>query len=970
MARKGVGELTRDETAILVVAAKFLCALERLEADLPTSEELAAFTQSATEELKAVRVIFNKKDVGMKMPRVHPVLQAISKEWKAARGDNRVPSWDGITLEYVAQLCKKTEEIYPNWHASLMSVNLREYLVGIEPSKMWWLSEEEEDDNDADVVMLNAPPPPSKSQSSLAPPKSTITTRAKGKAPAIPKPALPPAPQPRPRAKKRCADDSPDAAIIKSDDTAPRKSGRPQVEVVITSPPRQGKRRQDNSPAVATGAIARRKSAYPSLRGSVSPPACTCCAKNCKMCNPPAVWASADARSVSSARTRTPRAAADAQIEALTQQVQDMSLELSKVKKTLDISLEEIRRGHEESREEAWRGREEFHTARLYMHNTSLMVTVLLAKQGIVSASIPGIGQPPPSLSRSRSPANPPTTSPGIPLSTLKISNARSAASSRTSSATSERQCAMTELPSASVAGSLASRQASPSGPLPGASATASRPASPSGPLPGASATASRQASPSGPLPAPPEGTGSSRKSSPGQQEPQLFRVPRTSQLLSRLGEDWGALVQSGPHSSNGGVVNNRTLLVRSEVSAQRPTALEALGARINPLLTERVDVVAIAPWEVPNWEAHVTYEGLADPNERKAYVNGLYALRHEQSTLIIRVAGTVSNRNRPDNLMVGGAAASLWQGEAEPRVRAWTLGTEVETTDVHLFGISKAAELISAEYSHAPPSHIYILSSDNGALSSIRNSWSLTHQLEVLRFHAALSSFYSVHRDTSIHLVWSKEHRKRASDTQARLAALAACTYTPSATIKRMRSPAFVKRAQRAFAFRAWARDWIIRVNSDHPPPARAYGHSIHYHTPPDGRNHPLWSAAIPPKTPSSSWKPITRRTHCTAMQLATLHSFTSNYTATHRPDLPPEAAQCQCGFPDKSFYHLVYDCPLFEAQRDYHLFSDQRPESTEPLELFTGEGNVAHDFCLFLQTSGAASQPENVPIMPFDPG
>ncbi|KAH9047245.1 hypothetical protein EDB84DRAFT_1434907 [Lactarius hengduanensis] len=205
MARKGVGELTRDETAILVVAAKFLGALERLEADPPMSEELAAFTQSATQELKAIRVIFNKKDVGMKMPRVHPVVQAISKEWKAARGDNRVPSWDGITLEYVAQLCKKTEEVYPDWHASLMSVDLREYLVGIEPSKMWWLSEEEEDDNDADVVMLNAPPPPSKSHLG--------------------------------RAQETGADDSPDAAIIKSDDTAPRKSGRPQVEVVITSPP-------------------------------------------------------------------------------------------------------------------------------------------------------------------------------------------------------------------------------------------------------------------------------------------------------------------------------------------------------------------------------------------------------------------------------------------------------------------------------------------------------------------------------------------------------------------------------------------------------------------------------------------------------------------------------------------------------------------------------------------------------------
>ena len=181
------------------------------------------------------------------------------------------------------------------------------------------------------VVMLNAPPPPSKLQSSLAPPKSTITTRAKGKAPAIPKAAPPTAPQTRPRAKKRRADDSPDAAIIKSNNTAPRKSGRPQVEVVITSPPRQGKRRRDNSLAVATGAVCIQIILYlicmhlhrlqdrcgPCIDRNeeecISQPtgkrlttACIHCAKNRKMCNPPAAWASADARSVSSARTRTP----------------------------------------------------------------------------------------------------------------------------------------------------------------------------------------------------------------------------------------------------------------------------------------------------------------------------------------------------------------------------------------------------------------------------------------------------------------------------------------------------------------------------------------------------------------------------------------------------------------------------------------------------------------------------------------
>ncbi|KAH9008129.1 hypothetical protein EDB85DRAFT_2164891 [Lactarius pseudohatsudake] len=63
-----------------------------------------------------------------------------------------------------------------------------------------------------------------------------------------------PAPPPRARTRKRRADESPDAPHIKSESITPRKSAHPQVEVVIMSPPRQGKRtRRDKSPSVATG---------------------------------------------------------------------------------------------------------------------------------------------------------------------------------------------------------------------------------------------------------------------------------------------------------------------------------------------------------------------------------------------------------------------------------------------------------------------------------------------------------------------------------------------------------------------------------------------------------------------------------------------------------------------------------------------------------------------------------------------
>ncbi|KAH9012957.1 hypothetical protein EDB83DRAFT_2321822 [Lactarius deliciosus] len=400
------------------------------------------------------------------MPRVHPVVQVIGVEWGGAKAEKRTPDWDVITYDYIAQLCDQMSEDHPNWHASFTSLNLSSYLDGIEPSKMWWLLEEEEEEEEEDADTPSGP-----------------------------------------CSKKRAAPDSPDDPI-ESDDTTPRKSSRPQVEVVITSPPRHSQCIcKSNSGTVATGndrcgpcKDCEDEECWSQPTGKRQTTTCIGCAKVHKTCNPPAAWAfpgtrSADARSVSSAWTRTPSAVVDAQIEALTREVQEMHLKISKLKTLLANEIEENQREREESRwgcEEGRRGCEDFQTAHQNMHNTVLM--------GIVSASIPSIGQRPVSRSRTRSPANLPSASPGIPLSTLKISNAQSTVSSCTSSALSERRRATgicfhllhtPELPGGSVAGSPASRRSSPSAPLPEPSAGHSG------------------------------GSASSHKSSPGQQGPQ-----------------------------------------------------------------------------------------------------------------------------------------------------------------------------------------------------------------------------------------------------------------------------------------------------------------------------------------------------------------------------------------------------------------------------------------------------------------
>jgi hypothetical protein len=96
-----------------------------------------------------------------------------------------------------------------------------------------------------------------------------------------------------------------------------------------------------------------------------------------------------------------------------------------------------------------------------------------------------------------------------------------------------------------------------------------------------------------------------------------LYRLLRNSQLLRRLGPDWyNTGYGDQPTLLPGGVdqpANSRTL---------RPTVLEALAQRV-PSWGPRVDVVAVSPWEAPNWAARLNYMGVVHPYLRCACCNG-----------------------------------------------------------------------------------------------------------------------------------------------------------------------------------------------------------------------------------------------------------------------------------------------------------------------------------------------------------
>jgi hypothetical protein len=452
-----------------------------------------------------------------------------------------------------------------------------------------------------------------------------------------------------------------------------------------------------------------------------------------------------------------------------------------------------------------------------------------------------------------------------------------------------------------------------------------------------------------------------------------LYRVPRESQLLSRLGHEWDPSVQTGVDWVLSGPLNT-TSRNRSGHSTQRPTALEALGARV-PAEAPCTDIVAIAPWEVPNWGARLHFLDRTHPAQRRKWVDDLYGAVTPTSGAIIRVAGTISNKDRPDNRMVGACAAVLSQGgDREDLVRSWCVGTEMPQFDIDMMALAHTAEWIVSHFTTqaVPPSDIYILSNSLASLQAIDNTHHLESQQAVLLFHKSLSFLFSAQdfRDTKVHIVWAPVHQKRKQDTRARSRALEACTIAPLSELNHVQSAAYLKQMARLRAYREWAGEWevehILR-DHNHKPDHFVYGWSIL--KPPDGGNNPVWRGIVtlPAKSKGKIPHP-SRHTTSTLLHFAVGHGFFTDYSSRFRKDLPPESHYCPYGNGPRNMLHLMYYCPRHDHIRAKREFA-QMMHHTSPDQFFT-EPEYALTFAQFLSEGRVSFKPEEGPIVEYCDG
>jgi hypothetical protein len=451
-----------------------------------------------------------------------------------------------------------------------------------------------------------------------------------------------------------------------------------------------------------------------------------------------------------------------------------------------------------------------------------------------------------------------------------------------------------------------------------------------------------------------------------------LYRLPRASQLLRRLGPHWYV-----PGRSDHPLVVARASTGAGR-STQRPTALEALAARI-PSDGPRVNVTSVPPWEVPNWVGQLSFMGVVSPWVRTAWTRDLTHSVEGLSILISHAAAVLSNRGRYDDRVAGGAAATFSVGGSPLSILGWSIGDRLTQFDADVFAIAKTAEALACYYTEGVPTpdNIFILSPSSSALMAVKNPRSTSSQSASLMFHQALTTLTLHHRATRFYLVWTPVDADLEGQRVVRVIAAEACLQDPPEGLHKVQSAAYQKARARERAFNKWEQDYhfdrarnALQLRATGLPlDGAAFTHAIT--SPPSGGNHLLWKAAVAVETDKHGRKTrrpkYPRRVTSTALQLAVDHAFTGSYAARFRPSDPPETLLCPCGAPLRTPQHLTLECRRFFQQRlDSGIYSFHRTLRYPQLYATVKD---AHRLLAFLQSSRAAFRPETGPPIPPPP-
>jgi hypothetical protein len=433
-----------------------------------------------------------------------------------------------------------------------------------------------------------------------------------------------------------------------------------------------------------------------------------------------------------------------------------------------------------------------------------------------------------------------------------------------------------------------------------------------------------------------------------------LYKVPRDSQLLKRLGGAWHIPT---PEEAPLPVQTRRKL----------KTTLSSLAARV-PAQGPRVNPFPDVPAGAPTWNGRLQTTPKLKDRDYSQITDAVTTACQEGFVVNVYCDGLFSNKDRTDGKQLGAAAAVLYHEGRELRHAEVVFGESITESDAMIRSLSPALDLLT-HFLAARPAHahtpINILVPSALIISKALDASPHEEQGAALRHLEKLSELFLSHPTANIKLQWLPRKSHFIGFRRVKQLAFEAIRVADLATIEEPHTIRQQKTHTKAEAFTVWGGRY-------YQAPHTSMSHKTALQGPPDGLPHPTF---LPPPPPTPAEPPATtpntntrtqpgehsqakfsRRTHCTFYRIITGHTFVGEYTQRFFPQHTPEQIACPCGELLETVAHILLECPRYTAARRKHLFASGRPRSLP--QLFENRTRVL-GMLRFLEETGACAKP-----------
>jgi hypothetical protein len=432
-----------------------------------------------------------------------------------------------------------------------------------------------------------------------------------------------------------------------------------------------------------------------------------------------------------------------------------------------------------------------------------------------------------------------------------------------------------------------------------------------------------------------------------------LYRVPKDSQLLKRLGRDWHP---PSPDEQPLPVQTRRKL----------KTTLSALAARV-PAQGPRVNPFPDVPVGAPNWNGRILTIPKQKDSDYSLIDHAATTACQEGFAVNVYCDGLLSNKDRADSKQLGAAAAVLYHEGREFGHSEQVFGETMTKSDTLIRSLSPALDLLTLflatrpAHAHTP---IIILSPSALAINRSLDASPHEEQAAALCHLEKLSELLTSYPAVNIRFQWLPRKSPFVGFRRAKQLAFEAIRVADLTAIEEPHTIRQQKDHTTSEAFSIWGGRY-------YQAPRGGLSYETALRGPPDGKPHPTFQ---PPPTPSPSAAPpaantnnatppgdqpkakFSRRTYCTLYRIITGHVFVGEYTRRFYPQHTPDQIACPCGRPVQTVEHILLECPLYTAARRRHLSASGRTRTLP--QLFENRTRVLATL-RFLEETGACAKP-----------